>query len=133
MLQYKVPQNIDLADKIFGPLTLFQFLYLLAGGMVFYVFFKAEQMLLAIFIGGPAVLIALACAFVKINDQPFSRFIFSFIRYLINPKILIWRKSSQENAPQIIRNATTTQTKKVVKKISLEDIRAMAEKLDNKI
>lgn len=106
-MQYKVPQNIDLADKIFGPLTLFQFLYLLAGGMILYVFIKAQMIILAVLVGGPALLIALAFAFVKINNQPFSKFVFSFISYSLGEKKRLWRKGGQTTEPEIILTGET--------------------------
>ena len=38
--QYKIPQNIDVEDKILGPFTLKQFLYIMVGGILIYVFFN---------------------------------------------------------------------------------------------
>ena len=38
-MQFQVPQGIDMEDKIVGPLTLIQFLYLLVGGVIDYLLF----------------------------------------------------------------------------------------------
>lgn len=91
MLQFKVPQNIKMPDQIIGPLTLEQFLYLLfAAGIIYivYIYVGYNNYFYAISI--PVALIAIAFAFVPINEQPFSRFIGNLILFLAKPKILLW-------------------------------------------
>lgn len=92
MLQYKVPQNIKMPDQIIGPLTLEQFLYLLfsaAGVYMVYLQFGAGNLFYAISI--PLVLLALAFAFVPVNEQPFSKFVLNLLLFLAGPKILTWQ------------------------------------------
>ena len=36
-MRYKVPQNIDMEDRIVGPLTMVQFVIVMIGGMIVYV------------------------------------------------------------------------------------------------
>jgi len=82
MLQYKVPQNIKMPDQIIGPLTLEQFLYLLfsaAGVYMVYLQFGAGNLFYTISI--PLVLLALAFAFVPVNEQPFSKFVLNFLKF----------------------------------------------------
>ncbi len=92
MLQYKVPQNIKMPDQIIGPLTLEQFLYLLfsaAGVYMIYLQFGAGNLFYIISI--PLVLLALAFAFVPVNEQPFSKFVLNLLLFLAGPKILTWQ------------------------------------------
>lgn len=92
MLQYKVPQNIKMPDQIIGPLTLEQFLYLLfsaAGVYMVYLQFGAGNLFYALSI--PLVLLALAFAFVPVNEQPFSKFVLNLVLFLFGPKILTWQ------------------------------------------
>lgn len=77
-------------DRIVGPLTLFQFLYLLAGGMIFYGTLKTPGAGDFILLGVPAGIVGLAFAFVKINDRPFSHFVGSLIRFTVKPKQKVW-------------------------------------------
>jgi len=98
-LQFKVPQNIDLEDKIIGPLTMIQFIYVLVGGLIDYLLFSwvgihhfSIFLILAIPIGA----IALALAFLKIQDQPLSHFIKAGLIYLSNPKIRIWQRQASQ-------------------------------------
>src|SRR3989338_9560201 len=92
MQQFTVPQFIDVEDKIFGPITVRQFIILLVDGLVLFVFYKLADLvlfviLLAIF-GG----IGLVLAFVKINGQPFHYFILNFLQTLRKPPLRVWQK-----------------------------------------
>jgi len=95
MLQYKIPQNIDIADKIVGPLTLRQLITVAIGGGVSYVLFAISSKLYElnvleyVVIALPALL-ALASAFIKINNIPFTKFILLSLEYAIKPKKRFW-------------------------------------------
>ena len=102
----KVPQNIDMEDKLIGPLTFIQFLYLLFGGMAIYLLnnwttgsiFRIVFYPLALIIA----VLSLALAFFKIQQRPFSIFLISFIKYLTKPKILTWKKSDRPDYVRIV-------------------------------
>jgi len=90
-----VPQNIDLEDKIVGPLTLTQFLYVLGGGLLDYILFQSlgkNYFGIFLLIGGPIAIIALSLAFFKVQEQPLSHFITVGISYLTRPKVRIWKR-----------------------------------------
>ncbi len=92
-LQYQVPQFIEIEDKIIGPLTLKQFLYLAGPAAISFILFftvKFGVWLLVTVILGIA---GMGMAFVKINGRPFVNFIFSAFWYYFNPKIYIWKKT----------------------------------------
>ena len=92
-MQFQVPQNIDMEDKIIGPLTLIQFLYLIAGGVIVYLLFLTFKGSFIFWILGiPIAIIALALAFFKIQDQPLSYFIKAGLTYLSRPKIRLWQR-----------------------------------------
>jgi len=90
--RYLVPQYIEMADKIVGPLTLAQFLYVLAGGILSYFFWTFFDKILA----WPLMIIVgsffLAMAFLRINDQPFPKMLAAGIFYLLKPKERVWKK-----------------------------------------
>jgi len=92
-MQYKVPQKIDLEDKIIGPLTLKQFLYLLGGGIIIYLILstypKSIWVYLVIFL---LALLSIAFAFVKIQEQDLAFVLFSIIKYLLRPRQRFWNK-----------------------------------------
>jgi hypothetical protein len=80
-------------DKIVGPLTLKQFLFVMGGGMIIYVALNTAPTGLFFLIAVPVGLLSLALAFLKIQDQPFSKFIMSFVMYLFKPKDRAWQKN----------------------------------------
>ena len=72
MQQFQIPQFIEMEDKLFGPLTFKQFMYLVGGGgicFILYVWLPLPFIIKIIPIAGVAAL-ALALAFVKYNGRP---------------------------------------------------------------
>jgi hypothetical protein len=110
-MQFKVPQNVDMQDRIIGPLTLSQFFYLLFGGVIIYILFGKLAVngygfffwILALPIGA----FSFAMAFLKVQDRPFPMFFMAMIKYLTLPRARVWQHYS---AP------TPTQKKPVAKK-----------------
>lgn len=120
-------------DKIIGPLTLIQFLYILGGGVVNYLLFMAFGSSSFIFwlLALPIAIVALALAFLKIQDQPLLYFIKAGLIYLQNPKKRIWLRQGIQ--PKIIRDSA----KKVVtaplppkRQIEKSELEKLAQMLD---
>lgn len=96
-MQFQVPQNIDLEDKIVGPLTMTQFVYVLGGGLIDYLLFQSlaqQSFALFLFLAIPITLVALAFAFLKIQEQPLTHFFTAWLIYLSKPKKRIWKRDS---------------------------------------
>ena len=94
MPQYQVPQFIDVEDKVFGPLTIKQFLYIGAGAVpvvLIYMFFKGWVLFL---FGVPIILFVLALAFYKPNGVPFPKVVKNFMKYALSDKLYLWKKRS---------------------------------------
>ena len=70
-MQFKVPQFIDIEDKVFGPLTFKQFAYLAGGAGFGYLSFHFLPTLIALVVGPAFAAFAAALAFMKYNDKPF--------------------------------------------------------------
>jgi hypothetical protein len=127
-VQFKVPQNIDMADRIVGPLTLIQFLYLLVGGIVIYFLFTTiapVNSLLFLALAGPLGLFTFALAFLKIQDQPFPKFVVAFFVFLFRPKARVWFKEGL--SPQLVITPETEMKKdtierKTIKKSQLDQL-----------
>lgn len=96
-MRFQVPQFIEVEDKIFGQLTLKQFIYLGGGaGLSFIVYTILNNFLLTIV---PAVIImgaSLALAFIKINNKPFVSIVESAFRYYFGNKLYIWKKEEKK-------------------------------------
>ena len=91
-MRFEVPQFIDIEDKIFGPLTFKQFVYVGGGTGLSVVLWLFFFLLVAI----PFILIvggfSLALAFYRFNEKPFITFVESATKYLISKKLYIWKK-----------------------------------------
>lgn len=91
-MQFKVPQFIDIEDKIIGPLTLKQFLYLLAGAGILAIAWFFLELVVFIIIGIPIIGLALAIAFYRINGQPLVYLLGSIVKYLTKPRLYLWQR-----------------------------------------
>lgn len=92
-MRFEVPQFIEIEDKIFGPLTWRQFLYVGGGiGMGVVLFFTAPFIVFLI-VGLPLAVIALALAFYPINNRPFIDFLEAIYNYIRNHRLYLWRRN----------------------------------------
>jgi len=96
-----VPQFIDVEDRVIGPLTIKQFLYLLAGGIVVFFFWFVFDLELFVIASIPVVLISLALAFFQVGGRPLIATVTSLFGYIFKPKVLVWRRDGQ---PQVDRS-----------------------------
>lgn len=95
-MRFQVPQFIEVEDKIFGPLTFKQFVYI-AGGIGFCVIlFIFLPKFLAILISLPVVLLSGALAFYKVNEKPFINVVEAFFNYSLTNKLYIWKKEEKQ-------------------------------------
>ena len=92
-MRFQVPQFIEVEDKIFGPFTFKQFVYLAGGGGAIVVLFTFLPKFLAILIALPIAVFAAALAFYKVNDKPFIHLIEAFFNYTMTNKLYIWKKT----------------------------------------
>lgn len=132
-MQYKVPQNIDMQDKIIGPLTLIQFIYLMAGGMLTYVLLNTLPVKIFVLTGLPVAILSLALAFLKIQDQPFSKFLLSLAFYIVRPKERFWHKDPQQEkfTSEMETKEKKTKNQEVADKpVEKSQLEQLAQKLD---
>ena len=130
-MQIKVPQFLEIEDKIFGPFTFKEFAYLTGGGGICFVFYRV----LGIYIGFiPIALVAglsLALTFYKPNNKPFVYMLEAGIQYLMQDKLYIWKRREVTAED---RKKMQTQAKKVapnpVNKLTGSKLRDLAWSLD---
>ncbi len=108
-MRYQVPQFIEVEDKIFGPLTLKQFIYLAGGGGMDLLFFTSLPLYIAIVLSLPISILALALAFYRVNDQPFIVIIEHAFSYQFGAKLYIW-KQREIKQPKLQETTTASQT-----------------------
>ncbi len=93
-MQFKVPQFIDIEDKVFGPLTFKQFVYLAGGAGFGYLSFRFLPIIIALFVGPVVIAFALALAFMKYNEKPFIHVVESFIKFYSRSRLYLWHKQA---------------------------------------
>ena len=98
-MRFQVPQFIEIEDKIVGPLTLKQFVYLAGGAGMIVVAYKFLPMLFAVIIIGFVALLSVALAFYKFNNKPFVDLVESAFGFYIGNKLYIWRKKDKKVEP----------------------------------
>ncbi|MBU1446073.1 PrgI family protein [Patescibacteria group bacterium] len=99
-MQFKIPQNVQMEDRIVGPLTLKHMIILGIGGGFAYVLYVvlARSYYMEVWLPPIAIIVILTLlfAFVKIYNVSFAKFIILFIEHLFVPRKRKWQKASAE-------------------------------------
>ncbi len=95
-MQFKVPQFLEIEDKIFGPFTFKEFVYLAGGGGMCFVLYQ----LLGIYLGVIPILaiagFSLALTFYRPNNKPFINMVEAGFKYALQDKLYIWKRHKQK-------------------------------------
>lgn len=129
-MRFQVPQFIDVEDKIFGPFTLKQFIYLAGGASVALVAVTFFGLFFGLLLTSPLILLSLALAFYKVNNRPFISVMESAFKFYISDKLYIWKKSEPEATEQAVKE--TQYSSLVVPNLSNGRLKDMHWELDVK-
>jgi hypothetical protein len=95
-MQFKVPQFLEIEDKIFGNFTFREFVYLAGGAGLCFALFKALGLVWGaipiILVGG----FALSLTFYKPNNKPFIFMLEAFFKYAFQSKLYIWERRKSD-------------------------------------
>ena len=91
-MRFEVPQFIEIEDKIFGPFTWKQFIYLVGGVGFGVVAFITLPLFFFALLGIPAAVLGALLAFYPVNNRPFSNFLEAFFSYYKSDRLYYWRK-----------------------------------------
>jgi len=138
-MRAKVPQSIDLEEKVIGRLTVKQFMYLLGGALFGYLVYKsydvgALNVYLAFTIIAFIALAALAFAFARPNQQPFEVFLGDLFLFLFTPKRRLWSKDAVGHGVTVKIKEEGAEKKKpaTVKQVTPDRLKALAAILDER-
>lgn len=106
-MRYQVPQFIEVEDKIFGSLTLKQFIYLAGGGGLSFVLFR---FLPSIYLSAIPILIVLSFSIALTWGTLYKRFPFIEVvewafKYYTSSKLFIWKKMPNKKAGNPVQEA----------------------------
>lgn len=91
-MEYQVPQFIEVEDKIFGPFTLKQFIYVAGGVGLCAILVLYFPLWIGIILALPVAALTAALAFYKINNKPFVEIMEAAFNYYIGDRLYIWKK-----------------------------------------
>ena len=99
-MEYHVPQFIEVEDKIVGPLTLKQFIYIAGAVGLCVVFFFYLPIIFAILLSIPVIALAGALSFYKVNGKPFVQILEAGFTYY---KLFLWKHQEATKKQQRIQ------------------------------
>ena len=104
MAQYKVPQDVEADDKLLGPFSFRQFVYLLiAGGLIALAVGLFQIFPVLAIIPVPPILLFAALALPLKKDQPMETYLAAIVSYYLKPHTRLWTSGQRESTIQIGR------------------------------
>ena len=128
-MEYQVPQFIEVEDKIFGPLTLRQFIYM-AGGAGLCAILIIYLHIIGFILSIPVAVFALALSFYKINSKSFIEILEAGFNYYVGGRLYLWKKDSAPEAKAPVQAAAPISREKLG--LSESRLRELAWSLDIK-
>jgi hypothetical protein len=133
-MEYQVPQFIEIEDKIFGPFTLKQFIYLAGGAGLSAILIFSLPLMIGIILSIPVIGFALALAFYRMNGKPFIEILEAGVSYYLGGKRLyLWRKDKEMQDPAAVTEVPASVAPVITKEgLSRRKLEALALSLDIK-
>ena len=131
-MQFQVPQFIEVEDKIFGPFTFKQFVYIAGGLGLAYALWRALPSFVAAPLCLAVVAFAGALAFMQYNGRPFMVAIETGFFYLIHTKLYLWNNKTKKRLAEARNNPTLPQENLYVPKLTDSRLHELAWSLDIK-
>lgn len=91
-MRFEVPQFIEIEDKIIGPFTWKQFIYIAGGVGLGLVLFLTAPLIIFVLLGLPLAILGGLLAYYPVNNRPFSVFLESVVTYYQRKRLYYWRK-----------------------------------------
>lgn len=97
-----MPQFIEVENKIFGPLTWKQFVFMAGGIGLSVVIFLYLPFFFALVLAAPVIIFALALSFYKVNNRTFIDILAAGFSFYTKDRLYLWRREVKpdEVAPE---------------------------------
>lgn len=126
---FNVPQYIDVEDKVAGPLTAKQLLWMIGMGAALMVLWNLFDSAAFFAVAVPVVCIFVAMAFYRPYNQPLIMFIGSALIFMIRPKVYVWNRPTKVSSPTKEKEAPEVIT--ISKKVTAAEVSRLAKIVDN--
>lgn len=131
-MQFQVPQFIEVEDKIFGPLTFKQFVYVAGGAGLAYLVWRVFPVYIAAPLVGGALGLGAAFAFLQYNGRPFIVAVEYAFYYFLRSKLYLWNNERRDKRAGKQQQVTGRTTEVYVPKLSDSRLHELAWSLDIK-
>ena len=123
--QFVVPQFIDVEPKIIGPITIRQFIIIVAVIVSEFLIYRIFLNLIAMLaVGIPIAALGGAFAFAKVNGQPLHFIVLNIVQTLKKPGRRVWDKTLNDNDLRVyLKKVVVEQAPKRAVKAPLETSR----------
>ena len=113
MAQYKVPQDVEADDKLIGPFSFRQFVYLMiSGGLIAVAFVLFQIFPILVIIPIPFILFLWALALPLKKDQPMETYLSAVVDFYLKPQKRVWMPGQTDatitiSAPKKVEESRT--------------------------
>ena len=113
MAQYKVPQDVEADDKLLGPFSFRQFVYLMvAAGLGFVAFLLFQIFPLLVIIPIPFIIFLFILALPLKKDQPMETYLSAIVDFYTKPQKRVWMPGQSDTtititAPKVVEESRT--------------------------
>ncbi|HEY4488981.1 MAG TPA: PrgI family protein [Candidatus Paceibacterota bacterium] len=123
MEEYQVPQFIEVEDKIFGPLTLKQFVYVAGGIGLCVIILLSLPFYIGVILALPVALLSGGLAFYKVNNKNLVDMIEAALTFYTKERLYTWKKEAKkEGVPALEAPAVPTREKLILTQGKLKDL-----------
>ena len=129
-MRYQVPQFIEVEDKIIGPFTIKQFVYMAGGAFMSYLIYTYIPIYIAIFLLAVVAPLGPMLAFYKINNKPFIDFLESAFMFYTKKNLYIWKKEEKKPLEREIEEKNDVASQVFVPRLSESKLKELSWSLD---
>ncbi len=132
-MQFQVPQFIEVEDKIFGPLTFKQFVYVAGGAGAAYLLWRVLPLYLAAPLIAGVGGLAGGLAFFQWNGRPFIVALENAFFFFLRTKLYLWNNERREtNKKKAMETPAAATSSVYIPKLSESRLHELAWSLDIK-
>jgi len=127
-MQFQVPQFIETEDKIVGPLSFKQFIYIGAAVGLSLLLFFTVRFWLWVTLSLPLILLGVSLALIKVNGQDMARVLVSAASFYWRPRLYVWhsenpRMVKSESSLKSLFGSTGDSLERILSGIALKQAR----------
>ena len=130
---YKVPQDVEAEDKLLGPFSFRQFIYLMiVAGLIAIAWGLSNIFIGLAFIPSPLIIFFGALALPLRKDQPMETYLAALVNFWTKPRVRLWDSEGVENTIEIMAPKIVDQklTKEIYGTEAVEKLGYLAQVLD---